>query len=158
VRLTGPAGAASCQGAPAVQADQAGRAFGCLPGQPGTGLSHDLAGALDRDRQLIQRPPQPAPDPAAEGFGNRAAAVAQHRGGLRCSLLRPIGQLTGHPADRLGALFPAQLAAGAQLGGDLPDPPPVCHRLPVAPPAACTRRTVRTSLPTALASSPESVG
>jgi hypothetical protein len=28
----------------------------------------------------------------------------------------------------------------------------------VAPPAACTRRTVRTSLPTALASSPESVG
>ena len=30
--------------------------------------------------------------------------------------------------------------------------------VPVAPPAACTRRAVRTSLPTALASSPESVG
>jgi hypothetical protein len=30
--------------------------------------------------------------------------------------------------------------------------------VPVAPPAACTRRTVRTSLPTALAASPESVG
>jgi hypothetical protein len=30
--------------------------------------------------------------------------------------------------------------------------------VPVAPPAACTRRTVRTSLTTALASSPESVG
>jgi hypothetical protein len=31
-------------------------------------------------------------------------------------------------------------------------------RVPVAPPAACTRRAVRTSFPTALASSPESVG
>jgi hypothetical protein len=30
--------------------------------------------------------------------------------------------------------------------------------VPVAPPAACTRRTARTSLPTALASSPESAG
>ena len=30
--------------------------------------------------------------------------------------------------------------------------------VPAAPPAACTRRAVRTSLPTALASSPESVG
>ena len=30
--------------------------------------------------------------------------------------------------------------------------------VPVAPPAACTRRTARTSLPTAFAESPESVG
>jgi len=34
-----------------VQADQPGRAFGCLPGRPGPGLCHDLACPLDRDRQ-----------------------------------------------------------------------------------------------------------
>ena len=106
-----------------MQADQPGRALRRLPGQPGTGLGHDLAGALDRDRQLIQRPPQPAPHPPAERLGDRAAAIAQHRSGLRHGLLRQIGQLAGHPADRLSAFLPAQLAASTQLGGDLPHPP-----------------------------------
>ena len=50
----------------------------------------------------------------------------------------------------------------AQRAGDLADLLAARRRsvttVPVAPPAACTRRTVRTSLPTALAASPESVG
>ena len=111
---------------------------GHLPGQPGPGLGHHRGGPLDGDRQLAQRPPQPAAHPAAERLGQRAAAVAQHRGGLRRGLLRQVGQLPGHPADRPAALVPAQLGAGAQLGGDLAHPPgrgppPVRHHGPGGP-------------------------
>jgi hypothetical protein len=46
------------RGVGVMQADQAGRAVGRLPGQPGTGLGDDYAGAFDGGRQLIQRPAQ----------------------------------------------------------------------------------------------------
>src|SRR5437016_5021406 len=55
---------------------QPGRAVWYLPGQPGAGLGHDRRGAPDRDRQLIRRPPQPAPHPPAEGLQQRPSAVA----------------------------------------------------------------------------------
>ena len=146
-----------------MQADQPGRAVRELPGQPGPGLRHDLGGALDRDRQFIQRPPQPPAHPAADRLRQGPAAVAHHHGGFRRGPGRQIGEFTGDPADHLGAFLPGQLAPGAQLAGDLPHPPrrrppPVHNVVPVAPPAAWTRRTVRTSLPTAFAESPESVG
>jgi hypothetical protein len=116
-----------------MQADQPGRAVRHLPGQPGPGLRHDRPGPLDRDGQLIQRPPQPAPHPAAQSPGHRPASVTQHCGGLRRGLVRQDGELTGHPVDHPGAFLPAELAAGPQLAGDLPDPPgrrppPVRHR------------------------------
>ena len=117
----------------------------------------------DGDRQLVQRPPQPAPHPAAEGPGQRPAAVAQHRGGLGRGFLREVSEFPGHPADHrvlssresfprvrsLTAVSRTRRAAARRRS---------VMRVPVAPPAACTRRAVRTSLPTALASSPESVG
>jgi hypothetical protein len=43
-----------------VQADQPGRAVGHLPGQPGPGLGHHRGGPADHDRQLAQRPSEPA--------------------------------------------------------------------------------------------------
>ena len=131
-----------------MQADQPGGTLRGLPGQPGPGLRHDRAGPLDRDRQLRQRPPQTPPHPPAEGPGQCAAAVAQHRGGLRSGLLRQIGKAGAHPADRRRALVFAELAAGPHLGGHLAGPPagrppPVCH-LGARGPARCLHPPHRT--------------
>ena len=134
-----------------VQADQPGRAVGHLPGQPGPGLGHHRGGPLDGDRQLAQRPPQPAPHPPAERAPDRSAAVAQHRSCLRRSSLRQLGQIPGHPGDRSATLVPAQLGPGTHRGGHLPrrrQPPaagqsspsrwPRPRPAPAAPPApAC---------------------
>jgi hypothetical protein len=58
-------------------------------------------------------------------------------------------QRCSQPADQPDRLFePHRLAARRRS----------VITVPVAPPAACTRRAARTSLPTALASSPQSVG
>jgi ABC-2 type transport system ATP-binding protein len=65
----------------------------------------------------------PAPHPPAERLRQCPAAVAQHRGGLRCDFLREVSEFPGHPADRLGAFLPGKLPPGPQPDGDLPDPP-----------------------------------
>lgn len=94
--------------------------------------------------------------------GKRPPTVAQH-GGLLRRRADQIGQFPGDPRDHRAAFLPGKLAAGAQPGGDLLHPPRRARRRPVitvsvAPPAACTRRAVRTSLPTARGQHPESAG
>ena len=65
-----------------MQADQAGCAVGGLPAQPGLGLGHDHAGALDRDRQLVKRAAHPPAHPAAERLRDGPApAVRLSRAG-----------------------------------------------------------------------------
>ena len=63
---------------------------GVCPARPGPGLGDDLRGALGRDHQLVERPPEPAAHPPAESPGQGPAAVGQYRGGLRRCLLRQL--------------------------------------------------------------------
>jgi hypothetical protein len=146
-----------------VQADQPGRAVRHLPSQPGPGLRHDRGGALDGDRQIVQRPPQSAVRPAGQCPGKCPRAVAQHRGGLRRGLLRQARQLCGDPADRLLLSSRDSFSRLRSLSAISRTRRAAARRRPVitvrgASPAAWTRRAARTSLTTALASSPESAG
>jgi hypothetical protein len=146
-----------------MQADQPGGAFWGLPGQPGPGLSHDRAGALDGGRQLIERPPQPSPHLPAERLGTA-------RRPLRSTTAASATVLSARPASSPVTRAMAWLVSSRpsllrvrSLAAISRTRRAAARRRSVivvagAPPAACTRRAVRTSLPTALASSPESVG
>jgi hypothetical protein len=146
-----------------VQADQPAGPVRGLSGQPGAGLHGDPPGADDGGGQLGQRPTQPASSPPVGHPAQRPVAVTQHRGGLGHGGLGQVGQLPGGPPDAALLCSSACLARlRSRAAISRTRQPAVCRRswigVRVAPPAACTRWMARTSLPTALASSPESVG
>src|SRR5262249_20323974 len=114
-----------------MQADQPGGTLRGLPGQPGPGLDHYLPGALDRDRQLLQRPPQPPPRPPAERPGQRAAARRRRappapppRAPSPAQLPPNAPRGRGPPGCAGGRPPPAPGGRGAAGGGPAPPPPP----------------------------------
>lgn len=133
------------------------------PARPaGCGPGHDHAGAVNGDCQLGQRPYQPAAAPPAERLRHRGGRCAAPRR-PRLHFLGQIGGPADQPADRLSGLLGRQLPRARSLLAIWRTRLTAVRRrsaavVPVSSPAACTRRTGRESLPTAVTSSPESVG
>ncbi len=100
-----------------VQADQPSAAVGHHTGDPGPGLSDELAGALHGRAQLIDRAVQPALR-LAGGLAQRPAGIAVDRVRVPRGGLGEVGQLAGD-APHGGLRFVSLLgAAQPQLARD----------------------------------------
>jgi hypothetical protein len=132
-----------------VQADQPSGAAGDLAGQPHAGLADHLAGALDGDLQLLYQPGQPlAGLPSGEqAHGGRCRLLGRRR---RC-LFGKVGEL--------GELLVGLVGSGSQRAGQLVGG---TAAVPSPGPGLAAGGLDATDgggeLPTALASSPASVG
>ena len=145
-----------------MQADQAGRAVGDLPAQrirvwlmitPVRSIVTASSSSARRSRPRIRPSARPTARRPLPSTAVACAAVSPARSANSPVTSRMAAVVSSRPSSlRLRSLLAISRTRRA-----------AARRRPVmtvsgAPPAAWTRRAVRTSLPTALASSPESVG
>jgi hypothetical protein len=98
-----------------------------------------------RARRIARRPLRSTAAACAAALSARSA---------RSPVARPIAALAWSRPCRARARIVAAISRARRVAARRRS----VITVPVAPPAACTRRAARTSLPTALASSPASVG